>query len=32
VNDFYFHEAAQKYPELVEPLHLDLDLQLPFPD
>ena len=31
VNDFYFHDAAQKYPELKEPLHLDLDLQLPFP-
>jgi tetratricopeptide (TPR) repeat protein len=32
VNDFYFHEAAQKYPELAEALHLDLDLQVPFPD
>lgn len=32
VNDFYFREAAKKYPELAEPLHLDLDLQLPFPE
>jgi tetratricopeptide (TPR) repeat protein len=31
VNDFYFHDAAQKYPELAEALHLDLDLQVPFP-
>ena len=32
VNDFYFREAAKKNPELAEPLHLDLDLQLPFPE
>ena len=32
VNDFYFHEAAKKYPELADALHLDLDLQVPFPD
>ncbi len=32
VNDFYFHDAAQKYPELAEALHLDLDLQVPFPE
>lgn len=31
VNDFYFHDAAQKYPELAEALHLELDLQNPFP-
>ncbi len=31
VNDFYFHDAAQKYPELAEALHLELDLQIPFP-
>lgn len=31
VNDFYFNEAAKKNPELAEPLHLDLDLQAPFP-
>ncbi|MEO7724516.1 MAG: hypothetical protein ABIU29_07500 [Chthoniobacterales bacterium] len=31
VNDFYFHDAAQKYPELVEALHLEFDLQNPFP-
>ncbi len=32
VNDFYFHGAAEKHPELTEALHLDLDLQVPFPD
>lgn len=32
VNDLTFHGAAQKYPELAEALHLDLDLQIPFPD
>lgn len=32
VNDIYFHGAAEKYPELAEALHLDLDLQVPFPD
>lgn len=31
VNDFYFNEAAKKNPELAEPLHLDLDLQAPYP-
>lgn len=31
VNDFYFHDAAKKYPELSEALHLELDLQVPFP-
>ncbi len=31
VNDFYFHDAARKYPELSEALHLELDLQVPFP-
>lgn len=31
VNDFYFHDAARKYPELAEALHLELDLQVPFP-
>lgn len=31
VNDLYFNEAAKKNPELAEPLHLDLDLQAPFP-
>ncbi len=31
VNDFYFHDAAKKYPELAEALHLELDLQVPFP-
>ncbi|MEO8044566.1 MAG: tetratricopeptide repeat protein [Spartobacteria bacterium] len=31
VNDFYFHDAAQKYSELADALHLDLDLQAPFP-
>lgn len=32
VNDFYFQEAAKKSPELADALHLDLDLQIPFPD
>ncbi len=32
VNDLYFRDAAKKYPELAEALHLDLDLQVPFPD
>jgi tetratricopeptide (TPR) repeat protein len=32
VNDFYFQDAAKKYPELAEPLHLDFDLQVPFPE
>ncbi len=32
VNDFYFHDAAKKYPELAEALHLAVDLQVPFPD
>ena len=31
VNDFYFHDAARKYPELAEALRLELDLQVPFP-
>ena len=31
VNDFYFHDAAKKYPELAEALRLELDLQVPFP-
>ncbi len=31
VNDFYFHDAAKKYPELSEALRLELDLQVPFP-
>lgn len=32
VNDFYFHEAAKKHPELADALHLELDLQVPFPN
>jgi len=32
VNDLYFHDVAQKYPELADALHLDLDLQIPFPE
>jgi tetratricopeptide (TPR) repeat protein len=32
VNDLYFHDVAQKYPELADVLHLDLDLQIPFPE
>ena len=32
VNDFYFHNAPQKYPELADALHLELDLQVPFPE
>ncbi len=32
VNDFYFQEARKKFPELTEALHLDLDLQIPFPN
>ncbi len=31
VNDFYFQDAARKYPELADALHLELDLQIPFP-
>lgn len=32
VNDFYFKEAAGRYPELADVLHLTLDLQAPFPN
>ena len=32
VNDFYFKDAARKYPELADVLHLDLDVQAPFPN
>jgi len=32
VNDLYFHDVTQKYPELADVLHLDLDLQIPFPE
>lgn len=32
VNDLYFRDVAQKYPELADALHLDLDLQVPFPE
>ncbi|MDQ3200142.1 MAG: hypothetical protein M3Q46_13340 [Verrucomicrobiota bacterium] len=32
VNDLYFRDLPQKYPELAEVLHLELDLQVPFPN
>ena len=32
VNDFYFKDAAGRYPELADVLHLDLDLQISFPN
>lgn len=32
VNDLYFRDVPQKYPELAEVLHLELDLQVPFPE
>lgn len=31
VNDFYFKDAVQKFPELHDVLHLDDDMQVPFP-
>ena len=30
VNDLAFHDAAKKYPELAEALHLEVDLQVDF--
>ncbi len=32
VNDLYFRDVAKKYPELADVLHLELDLQVPFPE
>ncbi len=32
VNDLYFHDVSKKYPELADVLHLELDLQVPFPE